>query len=763
MFRSLWHKLTASPRPDPRPAPRRRAVRPQLEDLENRCVPTTFQWVGTSATSNHWSDAQNWVQPFLNTGLFIHGVPGQGDDIVFAGGEKQFTNVDDLNVSFGIVKFTGAGYDVKGGPSTFLTFASMTATNAAGTNTVEAPIGLLGPAPITVTNGPATLVLNGTILAGSAAPVTKDGAGRLVLGGANEILGGVAVTDGELRLTNNLGLGDTGATARVQNGSALELADGVSVNNVLLQLQGGSVLHALGSSAWVQPITSTDFSVLQVDAGGTLTVGQVRGPGETFTLGPGTIDETAAVPPGVSQSTIQMEGGTFLANNPPEIGAVDVLAGTLGGTGHVAEITAEAGVVEPDANGIGTLFCAGPATLGDRSTFRVGVFSGIALGGFVSPAASGLLDVTGTVAINSAFLDPLPSGTLTAAQFTILHSDGGRTGTFRFQDPGTGAIRTLNNGDPFPVSGREYTITYTAHDVMLTLVPGASLPAFQNRSVTVTEGSVATLRGTIVDPAPQGAFVLRVDWGDDTPVQTVTVPQGTALAAALARPGAVVVDPSGTIALTHHYHKSGTFDVHMSWGDDRGTTNTADLSATVAPVQRPPAEVRLDHQDHLGSLYWTIPDINDPSAHQNPNTFVGKVPGTNAFIAVVMGGDQAIAYVCDSNGEHVKAWLHGEVRDGLMTLTDDHGDRIVSRLQGDTVIGLVDVRGLGERTFTADRAVDGESGLFRGVETINGQTGVLSTIVIGDEERGAVVIPRRLPMGGGHVPPPPPPPPPPSH
>jgi hypothetical protein len=480
-----------------------------------------------------------------------------------------------------------------------------------------------------------------------------------------------------------------------------------------------------------------------VDAGGTLTVGQIRGPGETFTGGPGTIVETEAIPPGVSQSTIQIEGGTFLANNPPDIGVADVLAGTLGGTGHVAEIVAEAGAdvspgVSDGIHDIATLFCDGPAILQAGAVFSANVLGNISPFGTIN--ASDLLDVSGTAAIDGVFLDLHPSGPLPTGQFDILHADGGITGQLRFRDPGTGIVRTLSNGDEFPFGGHEFIIFYTHTDVIVGVVQTPGLPAFQNRSVTVAEGSVATVRGTIVDPAPQGPFVLRVDWGDSTPTQVITVPQGVASAALTAQSDALRIDPSGTLTLTHHYHEKGTFDIHLSWGDDRGTANTADMTATV-PSKHPAQEALLDHQDHLGPLYWTIPDVNDPTAHQNPNTFVGKVPGTDAFIAVVIGGDRAIAYVCD--GTHVSAWLHGEARDGQLFLTDDNGDRIVASLEGDEVTGLVDVQGLGSRTFTADRAADGKSGLFREEVSADGEEAVLSLIRIGDSDRGRMAgIPR---------------------
>jgi hypothetical protein len=113
-------------------------------------------------------------------------------------------------------------------------------------------------------------------------------------------------------------------------------------------------------------------------------------------------------------------------------------------------------------------------------------------------------------------------------------------------------------------------------------------PAFQNRSVTITEGSVATLKGTIVDARPVGPFALQVRWGDASVPELVKVSEPpTSSAAAPGHPDAVSLGLSGQLSLTHIYHKAGTFNVHLIWGDRRGASNTADLVATMlAPRHR---------------------------------------------------------------------------------------------------------------------------------------------------------------------------------
>jgi hypothetical protein len=81
--------------------------------------------------------------------------------------------------------------------------------------------------------------------------------------------------------------------------------------------------------------------------------------------------------------------------------------------------------------------------------------------------------------------------------------------------------------------------------------PNHFIAKFPNRSITpvVTEGSVATLRGTIVDGDPNGTFVLQVDWGDSTPTQVFLFP------------------PRGQVELSHTYTVLGVHTVHLIWRD----------------------------------------------------------------------------------------------------------------------------------------------------------------------------------------------------
>jgi hypothetical protein len=137
-------------------------------------------------------------------------------------------------------------------------------------------------------------------------------------------------------------------------------------------------------------------------------------------------------------------------------------------------------------------------------------------------------------------------------------------------------------GDTLGEANETFEVDLT-HPVDATIADGQGVgiilnddptPAFTNRSVTpvINEGAVATLQGTISMPSPQDTFLLQANWGDDTPIQTVTFPAGS----------------NGQIVqLTHVYANSsptGTYTVHAAWQNQFGGGNSADFLVTVNNV-----------------------------------------------------------------------------------------------------------------------------------------------------------------------------------
>jgi hypothetical protein len=100
---------------------------------------------------------------------------------------------------------------------------------------------------------------------------------------------------------------------------------------------------------------------------------------------------------------------------------------------------------------------------------------------------------------------------------------------------------------------------------------GGSGIARARRASASFSSTAPTRRGRWFRHCSCAAFSLRVDWGDGSPVERFTFPPG----------GTVSLGASPTVSVTHRYHRAGTFTIHLSWGDDRGTANGADLVVTV--------------------------------------------------------------------------------------------------------------------------------------------------------------------------------------
>jgi hypothetical protein len=146
----------------------------------------------------------------------------------------------------------------------------------------------------------------------------------------------------------------------------------------------------------------------------------------------------------------------------------------------------------------------------------------------------------------------------------------------------------------------------------------------------------------------------------------------------------------------------------------------------------------FQQEQHLGPLYAALPDLGAGATTASPNTFVGGVPGTEIFAGVVVGPREALAYFCDGAG--ISGWLRGRVNGQTLTLSGKTGDRLVAQVQGDAVSGTLVLHGRPPLAFSAGRAADGASGLFRGVARVGRREDVLSLIRLGNDDRGACIL-----------------------
>ena len=98
---------------------------------------------------------------------------------------------------------------------------------------------------------------------------------------------------------------------------------------------------------------------------------------------------------------------------------------------------------------------------------------------------------------------------------------------------------------------------------------------------------------------------------------------------------------------------------------------------------------------------------------QGENGFVGTVNGTDAFIAILVASDEAIAYVCNGD-EEIHEWFWGEINDPTnISLTNSNGALISGQFSGSSFAGNVTLRNMDTYSFKATPNTEIETGLFR--------------------------------------------------
>jgi len=126
------------------------------------------------------------------------------------------------------------------------------------------------------------------------------------------------------------------------------------------------------------------------------------------------------------------------------------------------------------------------------------------------------------------------------------------------------------------------------------------------------------------------------------------------------------------------------------------------------------------------------------TAKAKATTFVGKVPETDAFIAVVVGKHSARAYLCDGAG--ISEWLSGAVSGGVTALESPGGATLVAEVAAKQLRGTIVLADDRVLSFNAKRA-KGKAGLFREERTVDAVPLQAGWVRLTDGSvRGAVTI-----------------------
>jgi hypothetical protein len=114
-----------------------------------------------------------------------------------------------------------------------------------------------------------------------------------------------------------------------------------------------------------------------------------------------------------------------------------------------------------------------------------------------------------------------------------------------------------------------------------------------------------------------------------------------------------------------------------------------------------------------------------PAEEPEPVTYVGWADGGGASVAIIVTGDEAIAYVCD--GATVEAWLSGSARNGELLLSGDAGTLTGSY---DDALASGETSASGRDFTFSIETVAAPEGLYRFADTIAGGADVVGGWIV---------------------------------
>jgi hypothetical protein len=111
-----------------------------------------------------------------------------------------------------------------------------------------------------------------------------------------------------------------------------------------------------------------------------------------------------------------------------------------------------------------------------------------------------------------------------------------------------------------------------------------------------------------------------------------------------------------------------------------------------------------------------------------PVTYAGHLKRSGS-VAVVVRGNQAVAYMCDS-ANRVEAWMRGSADGGKVNLSGHHGAQLTGTVTGSRLTGTVKVEDM--RWTYSVKSVRPPSGLYRASAKVRGAQVIGGWIVLDD-------------------------------
>lgn len=308
------------------------------------------------------------------------------------------------------------------------------------------------------------------VMSGSGS-LTLIGGSKLTLSGANTYSGGTTVSAGTLEGTTtsiqgnivnngtvNFNQSTTGTYSGKMSGSGsvVKLGTGTVFLSGSNTYSGGTTVTAgtlqVTTSSLPGPTTNNATLVFNQNFDGTYNSTITGGVGSVLgKIGSGSVFLNGNAS---ATTTTITTGGLFIRSGRTLTSPTVTVAtgGELGGGGTIVATSGVTnnGTVSP-GDGVGTLTITGNYVHNSSATLKAEI----------TPSIADLLTVSGTATLNGggATIVPTNAGTryLPSMTYTVLHADGGRSGTFS----------TLSISSPSPLFSATYT--YLANDVQVTV------------------------------------------------------------------------------------------------------------------------------------------------------------------------------------------------------------------------------------------------------------------------------------------------------
>ena len=352
---------------------------------------------------------------------------------------------------------------VTGGTLDLQNFSDTVAAVTLGSGSITGTSGLLTATSYSLTTGSVSARIGG-----NSAPLAKSGssyANTATLSGANTYGGATTLgTDsGTLALAHNSALGNTSSVTLSGSGTALRLADGVTISSIPITIRGNGANNGVSAGSFSGSLTTSDNAIAAWTGSVTLGDSSARlGAGNNGTL-------TVSGPilgSGANQSV------SFSSGTGTTLGTV-VLSGPNSFTGNVSIVRGSLKLGATDTLPATAIIDVGSASIADNTTFD--------LNGFHQTLAGLKRTSTNTDQVSTVTNSSATAATLTLNQSTAQSYSGRITGNLTLAKTGSGTL-TLTSAailDPaisVMLDGGALSLA-SGHTVTALRINGAWMPA----------------------------------------------------------------------------------------------------------------------------------------------------------------------------------------------------------------------------------------------------------------------------------------------